>query len=75
MRELLLFLGLSSCITSFARDSVKVTDLLKIRSIGDIKLNRDGTRAVYTVKSIEPGSGAIPPPVTINRPESKKIKN
>ncbi|WP_431209437.1 hypothetical protein ACQ86N_25095 [Puia sp. P3] len=53
MRKLLLFLGLSFTLTSFAQEPVKVTDLLKIRSIGDIRLNKDGSQAVYTVTSIE----------------------
>ena len=32
---------------------VKVTDLLKIKSIGGLSLNKDGSRAVFTVTSIE----------------------
>ena len=53
MRKLVLFLGLSFSLTSFAQEPVKVTDLLKIRSIGDVRLNKDGSQAVYTVTSIE----------------------
>lgn len=36
------------------KEPIKVTDLLKIRSVGEIKLSKDGTRAAYTVTSIEP---------------------
>jgi Tol biopolymer transport system component len=36
------------------KEPVKVTDLLKIKSIGDIKLNKDGSRAAFTVTGIEP---------------------
>jgi dipeptidyl aminopeptidase/acylaminoacyl peptidase len=36
------------------KEPVKVTDLLKIRAVGEIKLNKDGTQAAYTVTSIEP---------------------
>lgn len=36
------------------KEPVKVTDLLKIKSIGDIKLNKDGSKAAFTVTGIEP---------------------
>jgi dipeptidyl aminopeptidase/acylaminoacyl peptidase len=37
-----------------AKEPVKVTDLLKIKTVGEIKLSKDGARAAYTVTSIEP---------------------
>jgi len=58
MRKFLLFLSLSTCLYTFAQDPVKVTDLLKIKTIGDVRLNKDGSRAVYTVTSIEPDTVA-----------------
>ena len=36
------------------KELVKVTDLLKIQSIGDITLNKDGSKAVFVATSIEP---------------------
>ncbi len=36
------------------KEPVKVTDLLKIKSIGSVALNDDGSKAVFTVTSIEP---------------------
>lgn len=36
------------------REPIKVTDLLKIKSIGDIKLNKEGTKAVFVLTSIDP---------------------
>ncbi len=36
------------------KEPIKVTDLLKIKSIGDIKLNKDGSKAVFVLTSIEP---------------------
>ncbi|MBI3137151.1 MAG: S9 family peptidase [Sphingobacteriales bacterium] len=35
-------------------EPVKVTDMLKIRSIGGVSLNTDGSKAIFTVTSIEP---------------------
>jgi dipeptidyl aminopeptidase/acylaminoacyl peptidase len=58
MNKFLLLLGfLATTPALFAQNNkepVKVTDLLKIRSVGEIKLNKDGTQAAYTVTSIEP---------------------
>src|SRR5688572_25079727 len=34
-------------------EPVKVTDMLKIRSLGGVSLNKQGTQAVFTVTSIE----------------------
>lgn len=36
------------------KEPVKVTDLLKIKSISGVTLSRDGSKAAYTVTSIEP---------------------
>ncbi|MBO9633579.1 MAG: S9 family peptidase [Chitinophagaceae bacterium] len=38
----------------FAQEPVKVTDMLKIRSISSVNLSNDGSKAVYGVTSIEP---------------------
>ncbi|HEV7780681.1 MAG TPA: S9 family peptidase, partial [Chitinophagaceae bacterium] len=58
MRKLFVFIfTLLLFVTAFAqngKDPVKVTDLLKIRSAGGISLNRDGSKAVFTVTAIEP---------------------
>lgn len=35
-------------------EPVKVTDMLKIKSISNVKLNNDGSKAVFTVTAIEP---------------------
>ncbi len=35
-------------------EPVKVSDMLKIRSLGGVSLNKQGTQAVFTVTSIEP---------------------
>ena len=36
------------------KEAVKVTDLLKIKSISDVTLNKDGSKAAFTVTVIEP---------------------
>lgn len=36
------------------KDPVKVTDLLKIRSLGAVSVSKDGSKAVFTVTAIEP---------------------
>jgi dipeptidyl aminopeptidase/acylaminoacyl peptidase len=57
IRPILFLFILLTASTSYAqsgKEPVKVTDLLKIRSAGEIKLNKDGTRAIFTVTSIEP---------------------
>lgn len=38
----------------FAQEPVKVTDMLKIKSISSVNLSNDGSKAVYSVTSIEP---------------------
>ena len=39
---------------SQTREPVKVTDMLKIRSITGLNLSNDGSKAVFTVTTIEP---------------------
>src|SRR6476620_3815233 len=39
---------------SQSRETVKVTDLLRIRSISGISLSNNGSKAVFTVTTIEP---------------------
>ena len=53
---LFLFLLLAASISQAqsGKEAIKVTDLLKIKSVGEIRLNKDGTRAACTVTSIEP---------------------
>ncbi len=44
-------------LSSFAqnsKDPVKVTDMLKIRSLNGVTLNKDGSKALFTVTAIEP---------------------
>ncbi|MEP6726646.1 MAG: S9 family peptidase, partial [Bacteroidota bacterium] len=37
-----------------AKEPVKVTDMLKIKSIGGVTLSNDGSKAIFTVTAIEP---------------------
>jgi len=53
--SLLLFLHISiDLFSQIGKLPVKVSDMLKIRSLNGITLNREGTRAAFTVTSIEP---------------------
>ena len=58
MRKILfVFLFLPISIIVFAQNGtepVKVTDLLKVKTIGTLNLNTTGSQAVFTVLSIEP---------------------
>jgi len=58
MRKILLvFLLLSFTLFVAAQngtEAVKVTDLLKVKTLGTLNLNNDGSLAVFTVLSIEP---------------------
>lgn len=58
MRKILLvFLLLSFTLFVAAQngtEAVKVTDLLKVKTLGTLNLNNDGSQAVFTVLSIEP---------------------
>lgn len=40
------------------KEEIKVTDMLKIRKVGDISLANDGSKVVYSVTSIEPDGDA-----------------
>jgi dipeptidyl aminopeptidase/acylaminoacyl peptidase len=44
--------GLLCAVSAFAKQPVLVTDLLRIREVTDITLARDGSFAVYSVRSI-----------------------
>ena len=50
---LLLFMSVCA-IAQSAKEPVKVTDMLKIKSIGGITLSNDGSKAAFTVTAIEP---------------------
>ncbi len=55
MKKLVVFLLLLAQLTVIAQsESVKVTDMLKIKSLGNVQLSPDGKWAVFTVTSIEP---------------------
>jgi dipeptidyl aminopeptidase/acylaminoacyl peptidase len=43
-----------------AKEPVKVTDMLKIESVGDIHLNASGQLAVFTLTTIEPDTSGKP---------------
>jgi len=49
--SLIFFISLNSY--SQSKELVKVTDMLRIKSLGSIDLSRDGSRAVFTVTAIE----------------------
>ena len=56
-KQIASFLLLFIATVSFAqngKDLVKVTDMLKIKTPGAVSLNKDGSKAVFTVTSIEP---------------------
>src|SRR5437762_92975 len=51
------FLFLFACVCAIAqsaKEPVRVTDMLKIKSIGGITLSNDGSKAAFTVTAIEP---------------------
>src|ERR1700745_1980262 len=57
MRKLLsLYLALFIAAYCFSqtKEPVKVTDMLKIKSVSGISLSNDGSKAVFTVTTIEP---------------------
>jgi len=58
MKKLLLFqVTIFVYIFSFAQNGkqpVKVTDMLKIKPLGSLSLTDDGSKAAFTVLSIEP---------------------
>jgi dipeptidyl aminopeptidase/acylaminoacyl peptidase len=54
---LFFFFSFSICFAAYAQDAkdiIQVTDLLKIKTTGNITLSKDGSRAAFTVTSIEP---------------------
>jgi Tol biopolymer transport system component len=44
------FLG----FTQIGKEPIRITDMLKIKSIGGVDLSKDGSKIVYNVTSIEP---------------------
>lgn len=57
MKQTLLFLFCSFSLLVFAqngKERVEVTDLLKIKAAGTIVASKDGSKAVFTLTSIEP---------------------
>ena len=57
MKKLLLICSSLVCLTAFSqpdKEPVKVTDLLKIKSINGVRLSNDGSKATFTVTTIEP---------------------
>ena len=56
MRKLIpgLFMLFSFLFAAAQNQPVKVTDMLKIRSISSVSLSKDGSKAVFTVTAIEP---------------------
>ena len=55
MRRLVFLIGLfiSAAATGQVKQHVSVTDMLKIKSIGNVTLSPDGSKAVFTVTAIE----------------------
>ena len=51
---LLFLIQLQSSIAQNGTEAVTITDMLKIKSVGNITLTKDGKRAAFTVTSIEP---------------------
>lgn len=58
MRKLFLLLFASCCtlivLSQNGTEAIKVTDMLKIKTIGNVTLNPDGTKAAFTLTAIEP---------------------
>src|SRR6266496_5552471 len=50
----ILFLFITYYSYSQKKEQVKVTDMLKIKSINGINLSSDGSKAVFTITAIEP---------------------
>lgn len=51
---LLLQFTLSITYSQASKEGVKITDMLKIKSLAGLSLNKDGSKAVFTVTNIEP---------------------
>jgi dipeptidyl aminopeptidase/acylaminoacyl peptidase len=65
MRVILLFIGafltaLPCLRAQNGQDPIKVTDMLKIATVGDIHLSPDGKLAVFTLTTIEPDTAGKP---------------
>ncbi|MBD0378122.1 MAG: S9 family peptidase, partial [Flavisolibacter sp.] len=58
MKRIILFLSISVFVSiAFAQkgnELIQVTDMLKIKTAGNITITRDGTKAAFTLTSIEP---------------------
>lgn len=69
MRKLIVFFIIFlPAIVSFSqngKEPVKVTDMLKIKSIAGVNLSKDGSKVVFTVTSIEPDGD--------NKPDHKYV--
>ena len=53
------FLILNICVAQKSNELIKVTDMLKIKTAGSIRLSNDGSKAAFTVTSIEPDDTKI----------------
>lgn len=47
-----IWLATVCCFSQQKKELIQVTDLLKIKTVGDVELSKDGQNAVFTVKSI-----------------------
>jgi dipeptidyl aminopeptidase/acylaminoacyl peptidase len=54
----LIFFALGSATTRAQKIPVKLTDMLKIKTVGEIRLSKDGQQAVFTFTTIEPDTAA-----------------
>lgn len=57
MKQLLVWAGLFTCLVLQAQqgtEPIKVTDLLKIRQMSNIAISPDGSKAIFTLTTIEP---------------------
>ena len=52
--NLFMALSLFAAAAYAQKQPVKLTDMLKIKTVGEIHLNKDGTQAVFTLTTIEP---------------------
>lgn len=55
---LVFLLAATAAFTQPAKTPVKVTDLLKVKSLGSVTISKDGSKAAFTVTSIEPEENA-----------------
>ena len=52
--SLVLAFTISVSIAQNGKDPVRVTDMLKIKTVGGVSMSKDGNKAVFTLTSIEP---------------------